>query len=78
MLPNITGYLNGDNGGYIDTVTGQTGALNVSVRGTTASINSGEQGRNNIGFNASASNSIFGKSSTVQTASVQLLMIIKV
>ena len=58
-------------------MTGQTGALNVSVRGTTANINSGEQGRNNIGFNASASNSIYGASSAVQPASAQVLIIIK-
>ena len=43
-----------------------------------AYVNSGPDPKQRIGFQASRASSVFGSSNTVQTASAQLLIIIKI
>lgn len=79
-LPNITGTtVDGFVMGYIDgskTATG-TGAITVNTVDRTSSYGTGPATRSTVGIDASRSNSIYGRSSTVQPAAIRLIPIIR-
>ena len=76
-LPNITGSITGGYGGYMGNNTG-AGALSAPQNpGNTVDLHGGGERRNNIYFDASLSNSIYGKSSTVQPNAFLLVPQIK-
>lgn len=79
-LPNITGTtVDGFVMGYIDgsrTATG-TGAITVNTVDRTTSYGTGPATRSTVGIDASRSNSIYGRSSTVQPAAIRLIPIIR-
>ena len=79
-LPNITGTtVDGFVMGYIDgskTATG-TGAITVNTVDRTTSYGTGPATRSTVGIDASRSNSIYGRSSTVQPAAIRLIPTIK-
>lgn len=75
-LPNITGTMsNSSLKGVAESVSGAFFVTSATNQGVTPS--SSESGRNNVGFDASKSNSIYGKSTTVQPQSVCRLWVVQ-
>lgn len=77
-VPNITGE--SDIGGFSDTNVSPTGVFRNTILKTNTGFQWVEAIGTNVetfGFNASLSNAIFGKSSTVQSPAFQILIIIK-
>lgn len=75
-LPNITGTMsNSSLKGVVESVSGAFFVTSATNQGVTPS--SSESGRNNVGFDASKSNSIYGKSTTVQPQSICRLWVVQ-
>ena len=76
-LPEISGKQTGVYGGTIDSNIGAVGALWFSGDSLAGGITTGEQSRRFLNFNASRSNAIYGKATTVQPPSFSLIPQIK-
>ena len=72
-LPNITGYISGENETY-----GAGGAFRRSGGGNANKSEGNNGNQNDLSFNASWSNPIYGRSNTVQPASYTVYYIIRV
>lgn len=75
-LPNITGTMkNSDAKGVAESTTGTFYSTQLTSQGSLGTA--AESGKNNIGFDASKSNSIYGKSTTVQPQSICRLWVVQ-